>query len=278
MFEDIRENDARAVVKGWGFAIARELKLDVDPESRIFRSINDLEKAFTEQETDAVSMTAKEFWLLPNRTNHVSRLLVGIVGETTTEEYLVLVRKDSAFQRISDLRGKTMLLHDHPRMSPATTWYDLALAAEVPAPGSVTEARPTILRERKLTRVVLPVFFRKVEACLVNRKGFETMCEMNPQVQRDLRALASSPPLLPMGFFFRRGYPKADADRMIGAFSRMQATPAGQQVLSVFQCSRVQEESMDVLLATLTLFDEHARLIPSDENPVVGAVPSGGPP
>lgn len=276
MFEDIRENDARAVVKGWGIAIARELKLDVDPESRIFRTLNDLEKALVEEEIDAVSMTTKEFWLLASRTNLVNRMLVGIAGETTTEEYVVLVRKDSTYQQLADLRGKTMLLHDHPRMSPAEVWFDLALAAE--ASGAVAENRPVINRERKLARAVLPLFFRKAEACLVNRKGFETMCEMNPQLQRDLRVLGSSPPLLPMGFFFRRGYPQPDGDRMIGAFCRMQETPAGQQVLSVFQCSRVQEESLKVVQATLSLFDEHQRLDHLAGTPVGGAVPKSGPP
>lgn len=259
MFGDIRENDARAVVKGWGVILSQQLGLDVDPESRIYRSVDEVGRALAEGETDAVSMTVREFWSLPSCTNLVERLMIGMVGETGTEEYVILVRQDASFQRLSDLRDKVILTYEHPRMSAAEAWLEVALAAEVD--DRREEPRPVILRERKLAKVVLPLFFRKADACLVNRKGFATMCEMNPQLRRDLRELVVSPPLLPMGFFFRRGFARNDADRMINAFYRLPETPAGQQVLQVFQCTKVREEPMDALQTTLALFDRHHLLM-----------------
>ncbi|MBL9138998.1 MAG: PhnD/SsuA/transferrin family substrate-binding protein [Verrucomicrobiales bacterium] len=272
MFGDIRENDARAVVKGWGITLAQQLGLNVDPESRIYRSVEEVGRALLAGETDAVSMTVDEFWALPGRSNLVDRLMIGTIGETTTEEYLVLVRKDAPHQRFSDLKAKMLLAYDHPRMSVAEAWLDVALAGE--GAGRLEDFRPTIVRERKLAKVVLPLFFRKADACLVNRKGFETMCEMNPQLRRDLRELGVSPHLLPMGFFFRRGYASAEADRMMSAFFRLPETPAGQQVLQVFQCSRVREEPMATLQSTLALLDQHRLLLEAEGiQPSIGAHP-----
>ena len=76
------------------------------------------------------------------------------------------------------------------RMSLALAWLDIALFNDGCRP--VAEFC-RVEQNKKLTKVVLPVFFRQNDACVVTRRGFKTMSELNPQVGQQLRVLASSP-------------------------------------------------------------------------------------
>ena len=82
----------------------------------------------------------------------------------------------------------------------------------------------------------------------------------HPQVPRQLRLLASSPELVTTAFFFRAGYPKAQQDRVVGESLRVHATPAGQQVLTVFQTERLEEYPASVLDSARALLESHRRL------------------
>ena len=44
------------------------------------------------------------------------------------------------------------------------------------------------------------------DACVVARTGFETMCEINPQIGKQLKVIASSPEVVPAVFCFRADY------------------------------------------------------------------------
>ena len=90
------------------------------------------------------------------------------------------------------------------RASLAPVWSETILARE--GLGSASGFYGQITTASKISQAVLPVFFRQLDACVVTRSGFETMVELNPQVGRQLKVLASSPPVVPVVFCFRASY------------------------------------------------------------------------
>ena len=121
-------------------------------------------------------------------------------------------------------------------------------------------------------QTVLPVFFGKIDACLVTQKGFKTMGELNPQVNRQLRVLASSPEFVPTGFFFRMGYPQAQQADCLAEFTRVHTSTDGQQILTVFQTDRLQEYPGSVLDSAFALVESHRRLLAGTNNPTATGV------
>jgi ABC-type phosphate/phosphonate transport system substrate-binding protein len=107
---------------------------------------------------------------------------------------------------------------------------------------------------------VLRVFFRQSDACLVTADAFELACELNPQLRRDLKVLVASPPLIPTLLFFRRGCTGPARAEVEAAILDLHSTPAGQQVLTVFQGSRIERHPLSCLDATQALFSEYHRL------------------
>jgi phosphonate transport system substrate-binding protein len=94
-----------------------------------------------------------------------------------------------------------------------------------------------------------------VDACLVTRKGFKIMEELNPQVGKQLKVLASSPALVPDGFFFRAAYPQQPLERMASELTRIHSTVAGQQVLTVFQTDCLEEHPASCLDSAIEILE-----------------------
>jgi len=108
-----------------------------------------------------------------------------------------------------------------------------------------------------------------MDACMVTRRGFETMAELNPQVGRQLKIVATSPELVPAVFGLRADYNPSYKPQLLAALSELQKSPAGQQVLTIFHCDRIEESPVSCLESALELVATHARLCAGTNGAVV---------
>jgi len=106
----------------------------------------------------------------------------------------------------------------------------------------------------------LKVFFRQTDACVVSAALFDTACEMNPQMRKDLQVLATSPDLVPVVFFFRADYPTDSRVELETAILGLDNTTAGKQVLTVFQHEKMARATVACLEPTRQLMDAFNRL------------------
>ena len=141
-------------------------------------------------------------------------------------------------------------------MSLAEPWIDRALAnAGLPEAGVLFG---DVTHEMNVSRAVLPVFFRKADACLVTRNSFEMMCELNPQIRRRLELLATSACLVPSITCLRAGYDSTYRPRIVEALGDLHKEPKGEQILSLFRVDRLvpfEPHFMDSAIDLLTTDD-----------------------
>jgi phosphonate transport system substrate-binding protein len=147
-----------------------------------------------------------------------------------------------------------------PAMNLAAVWLDVELAKKslpqtTKLVGKITEAT-------KAAKTVLPVFFNQADACLITRRAFDTMVELNPQVGRQLRVIATSPDYIASLFGFLTDVPTELKEKTIRAFSRLHTTTIGLQTLTLFQTDTILECPVATFAPSLALLDEHARLCP----------------
>jgi phosphonate transport system substrate-binding protein len=250
MFTDVNENDARAAVKVWGQTVAKERGVPVDPEPRILKATADLYEALARSEVDAVGMTAIEYAGLAQKVA-LDPVFVTYNAGRMEEEYVLLVHEQGPIRGVADLKGRTLLYYQNPRACLAPAWVDTLLAEKglALAAGFVGKTEYST----KLSKVILPVFFRQWDACVATRSGYETICELNPQVGKQLRIIAVSPGLVPAVFAFRSGFQSAFKDKLIEGIAELHKTPAGQQVLTIFHSDRVEPRPASILQTTLAL-------------------------
>ena len=259
MFGGVNENDAKASIKALAATVVRERNVPADPDPLLFNSTEAIAAAVRAGDVDAIGITTEEFQELV-REVRFDRYMMSVRNGDPTEEYLVLVRRDTGLTDLASLRGKRLAVFASPRMALAPIWLDVALttAGLPPYPehcGSVTEFT-------KLSKAVLNVFFRQADAGLVTRHGYATMTELNPQLGVQLVVIAASPAMVPAMFAFRTDLAPGLKEDSVRAMASLHTSLAGQQVLTIFQVGQVAERPLAALDSALALLDEFARLRP----------------
>jgi phosphonate transport system substrate-binding protein len=257
MFSEVNESDARAAMKVWIMTVAKEHDFAVDPDLHVFSSIDELLTSCRTNTLDGAGVLATEFARLQGAIQF-DRLGVAEYGGKITEQYLLLVRQDSGLERLEQLQGRTLNVLNTPRMSLATVWLDTALMHTGLTRCSTFFGR--INYNGKASMVTLPVFFHQADACLTTSNSFKLMGELNPQLTKQMRALAFSPEVMPACFAFSTGNAPTRRSRIFEEMPRLHETPAGKQILTLLQADRFVDVPVSSMDGSLALLAEHARL------------------
>lgn len=257
MFAEVNESDARAAMKVWIMTVAKDMHIPVDPDPHIQHSVEDLVKFGKNNPVNGFCLTTTEIPRL-SREIKLDRLAVGVRAGKITEEYLLLVRKDSGIERIDQLRRCNLNVLSSPRMSLAPIWLDtLLLETRL---GRIGNFFGKITRSNKSAQVILPVFFGKTDACLISRAKFEMMGELNPQINIQLKVLAASPGLVPTGFAFVAVPDHPVDDKIMESMEHLGDTPAGRQILMLTQSDRIEPRPLSCLDPSFRLMNTYHRL------------------
>ena len=118
----------------------------------------------------------------------------------------------------------------------------------------------SLITDTKVSRVVLPVFFGQADACLVSRRGFEAMCELNPQLATDLTAIATSPLMVLCFYAFRKNYNNSNRHVLANVHTRLLTSPAGRQLATLFQFEGLTIRDGTCLASALSVLDTAERV------------------
>lgn len=264
MFADINANDARASVRAWAQTVAQQSGIPTDPNAQIADRLDLLAKALETRAIDAVGVTVPEFAEL-RRTTVFDPLFCGKISGAPTVQYVLLVATNSAIQSPADLPRRTLNFFQHPRTCLAQLWLDRLLAQQGVPPAEQILDR--LITTSKLPQAVLPVFFGKADACLIDRLGFDTMVELNPQLGRKLKVLAQSDPMIPTLFCLRKDYAPPFREQLVQALTHLHETTSGRQVLTVFQLDQLLATSPESLASGLSLLTPAPRPANSPASP-----------
>jgi phosphonate transport system substrate-binding protein len=254
MFTDVNENDARAAIKVWGDMIVKEKKIQVVTTTQFFNKLEELEESLRQENTDVVAVTTTEYEQLLRHADFAP-LFTTYHSGAPDESYLLLVHRDGPIKTLDDLRGRSLNRYNNPRADLALAWLDVHLIQQGHAATSGFFGKKTA--HNKLNNVILPVFFRQVDACLVTRSGLEIMGELNPQVARQLVVLGESEAMIPAVFAFRADFSSPHRSDILAGVAELDKSPAGSQVLTIFNSQRIVEKSASALESALKLIERH---------------------
>lgn len=257
VFTEVNENDVKAAVKVWAQALVSERRMVVDMQPNVFNSTEKILQALRDHQIDALVLTTPEYAVVSEEF-HFDRFLPGVYGDRITEEYLLLVHRNSGIERLEDLRGRPLAQFQNVRTSLAMTWLDTLLIEAGLGDSAKHCGRVTVYT--RISPAVLKVFFRQVDVCLVNRRGFETMKELNPQLGQQLRVLAASAELVPSVFCFRADFSSSVKEKLLAEITKVHLSPSGKQVMTMFQSDRLEEWPASCLESGLELLARHRRL------------------
>ena len=258
LFRSVNPNDARGAIR----VLSRTVGLAANVPMHDEPLVGDAEamaQALREGRVDAVGMSVLEFSKLGG-SERLGPLFTTRHQGSIYEEFVLITHRDGPVESLAELGDRTLVLHTDSRSNPAPYWIDARLEAEGLPRVSGLVAR--VVPEMSLQRAVLSVFFNQVDAGVVPRSGLDLMAEMNPQIRQQLRILETSPPLITALFALRADYNPTFKQELLQGLADLDATPAGRQMLTIFQAEGLEPLAPSVLQQTLDLLDQWMRSTP----------------
>lgn len=253
----VNENDAMAAVQIWAENFVREQDIKGDPRPIIYDSSRDLREALENQEVECIDITMDQYQDIEELIAK-EYMVGGVTSGSVFVEYVVLARVQNKIDDLSMLSGRHLSVVDSAIHSLSLVWLD-ALLGQMGRGLSETFFR-RITRVGDVSDAVLPVFFGQVDCCVVTRKAFTLLAELNPQIAERLMVVASSPPVVPMIFGFRKDFESPVIEKVMREATNWHLSPAGRQILTMFKTDSLKRLPFDQLDTTLELLHQQRRL------------------
>jgi ABC-type phosphate/phosphonate transport system substrate-binding protein len=254
-FVDVDMNDAQALTSKLSAFLVR--KKGGTAETKIYATLNDLDRDLKSKKIDLIVLVANEFVELKNRA-FLEPLFVSVRENEPYERLVLLVRKDGDVRTNSDLRNKIFVRHRGQHSAVHRIWLETLVMRE----GLPNAKRffKSVKEVMKPSQAVMSVFFKKADACIVTRNTFEMMAELNPQLSRDMTALAESRPIASGVVAVRRDYNTMNREKLQDILERLHLDVQGKQLLTMFRMNRLVSFQQEYLASTEEFLWEHRKL------------------
>lgn len=250
---DVDPKDAMAAFRIYVEELAK--KIGYSGGSSPYDNVESVMKEVENGKIDMIAMNSIQYLKIINKSL-IEPAYGNIRGGKMTVKYQILVHNNKGFTKISDLKGKKLILvkGDETGVLYLNT---LLLRQRL---GEAKEFFSSVDEKVKTSQAVLSVFFGQTDACIVNDIAYQTMVEMNPQLGKDLKIISTSPELLDYLAVFRKSL-NDDIKRKTHEVGRTLKThPRGKQILMLFKIDDLAPIKETDLSSIKELLDEYNRL------------------
>lgn len=182
--------------------------------------------------------------------------LAHVKGGKISVRYLLVVGAQSPYQNLRDLRGKRINLLKGDDIGPL--YLDTLLLQQ-----RLPEARKffaSVEEKSKPSQLVLPIFFGQSDVCVITDTAFKNMAEMNPQVAKATRILASSDEMVGSITVFRKSVTKDIKRKSLDVAMSLKNSVRGRQILTLFKIEDLSPVKEPDLAGISKLIHDHDRL------------------
>lgn len=257
LFGTVKMNDAMAALDVWSKTFVQELQLPAGTRPRIklhyiknirtilAQSVSGGYDVLNVLTTDYLKYADQSYWL---------PLAVSATAGHFPEAYVLLVRQESNFQQVADLHSKTLSLFGGADTSFSKLWLTV-LFSEDP-----DHFLKQILEQEKQPGVILDVFFKKTDACVVSENVYETMCALNPQLKNQLRIIQRSPGLCKGLLCLHRDFSSQYRSVLLEGLIQLGNSGSGSQILKLFGQERLIPFAREQLTGIETLLHQSHKI------------------
>ena len=260
-FLEVNPRDVESAFKALVEALAKKHGYDTKAQIHIYDTSSDFEAAMNRGEIQLAAVGAWEYSDM-NIMGTMEPGFVHVEQGRPMKDYVLLTRHDSGLNTLRDLKGKDVVVLESTVCLLARPWLEVLLGQ-----GNLG-TKETFFRKVEIvpkgSAAVLPVFFGKTQACVVDRIAFQVMSDLNPQVGLQLQTVATSPLYVSSILCLsRKGWPSEQYREDISLVLRdLHLEPAGRQILMLFKVERLEPFNENDLASLRELRVKYKRLSP----------------
>ena len=172
-------------------------------------------------------------------------------------QYLLLVRRGGDVRDLEELRGSRVVIGTRDEGRLARMWLDVLLMRN-----GLPESESYLSTEKvdKALTALSQTFFGQTDACIVTAEAYETMAELNPQMDDSLTVLDRSLNLLAQLMCFPRDCDVGAQRTILDSALKLHRQALGEQVLALFHIERCGLFRPSYLEGVTDLVEEWHRL------------------
>ena len=246
---DVNRNDARVAMQVWVRKLTDSMDISIDLKAMV--PTEEIIEGARSGSFDGIGLNILEYRRIADLMD--SSHLIAEEGLRGMQRYCILTKQTSGFRQLGDLKGRRLLVLKDPLMCVAPYWLGSVL--DEGHYGPAERFFGSLNSDSKVARVILPVFFGQADACLTTMLSLESMCELNPQVGRDLKPIAISAPLLVAFYVFRKNCRRLGRDQVIHALSTFDTSAVGQQIATLFHFGHAAIRDASSLAPALSILE-----------------------
>ncbi len=252
IFGDIDKKDAEAVInlyiKEWG------KQMNYQTEALLYADIHAIISDLQAQNLDMVSINLPEYAILSKKVA-TDLAYTNTNKGRKTKKWMLLVNRKSGAKSLEDLRGKRLVLSSGNTVGNIFIDTIILRHNHTPADRFFNE----IITSVKPSKMILDLFFNRIDACLVDDWTLDAMVELNPQIRENYHVLAESSPMVTSVTFFRKEI-GARMKKYIKERSSLADTSIyGEQLLLLFKSDGIEDLKKSDLNTFYQLADEYER-------------------
>jgi ABC-type phosphate/phosphonate transport system substrate-binding protein len=253
----LNHNDAVASIKAWFEIVGKERGFILDSKVETSNNLAEIRRRLTEGSVDLLILDITDYLRL-ERTGLVRPTLLGsrTAAGRPQYSYVLLVGPASGAQNLAGLRGKKLSYFSRHASNTSLAWLELTLGKE--RLGRAASFFGDAKSVSSPQECVLPLFFGRVDACIVDEVNLELLKEMNPQLGK-LRTLAKSVQLVD-SVIALPVTPLPYQQELIEAILGLHLGPRGKQLLMVFKTARLLAVRPGDLDSARAFWAEHGKL------------------
>jgi len=251
LFFNTKTEDAIALTKIFTEKVKKQNGIEDEAEIVICKNDEELIDATKTNFDFVLSTTVALVRLL--KIGNVKPVLVNQTQGSYGFVYYLVTRKDKNINHLSDLKNRKLNILARSDGQTPSLWLEKILRDnKLPVKNKFFEE---ITFDYKPTNILLPVFFNKLDAAVITKESFDVMCELNPNIKKDLNILATSKTLLFGVLSFDTKSKNKEREKFIyDILTTMENDADGRQFLSLFSLDKIIPYKEEYLTKFMELY------------------------
>jgi phosphonate transport system substrate-binding protein len=261
MFINVDYNDAKASIKVYVDNLQKELLSGFSMRPVYFEDTNDLLKNYSKENLAVITLSSIDYLAYKSKLS-LCPMLVSSGKSDPLETYLILVRKDENITNIETLSDKRIGMLQRENDPIPVMWLNVLLGNSKIK--SKEKSFGKMIIDNSESQLILSLFFGQLDACLVSKTAFETMSEINPQINNRLIIFKYSPGYLKAVSSFTNNFKKSKySDSLLRHLTSLDTYPAGRQLFTLTKTAKIilfKDEYLDnvrILVADYNKLQKH---------------------
>ena len=254
----VNANDAQVAIRMNLDRLHKKNTLQGSTKLEVLPDIKTAAKRIRDGQLHGLSLTGINYIRLRDLVDLEPIFISSRLSESPLEPYVLLTQKGIDLQKLMAQERRRLMVESGNQDDISRIWLDTVLH-ERALPRS--DLLFTAIKEAdKPSRMVLPVFFKQAEACLVPESAYLAMVELNPQIGRKLDILMRSPGFVKSMVCLVQNLDPELVDKVKESINLMHDSIDGRQLLMIFQLRRHFVYKPEYLTETVRIYRKYHKL------------------